>query len=225
MAKFPEGVSHYPKEVTAKRMEEPRNTDGVNDNPGEAEEKIKKDDCKGKSGFDGINNKKTDEAKGGLAEDEKEIIRKEKIFSDPRIINAIRSLEEYKIYKNARLIEKEIGGRICLIRTDIDWEYKFETGDYDDDGNPLFETNYERVAKRRAPLNNDGETIVLHHIGQHVDSPLAELTPEEHTGKINDGILHNKNIKSETHGKGSKWDKERLNHWKLRADLARRENV
>lgn len=228
MARSLEGLDHDSTEETDELGKEHQDIDGVRDvadETGENKEIGETGDCKEETESEEIENVKPDEVKEGLTEDEKEIIRKEKIFSDPRIINAIRSLEEYKIYKNARLIEKEIGGKICLIRTDIDWEAKIATVKHDINGNPLFETNYERMARGRAPYNSDGELIVLHHIGQHIDSPLAELTPEEHTGKVFDGILHNKNIKSETHGKGNKWDKERLNHWKSRAKLLRSENV
>lgn len=54
-----------------------------------------------------------------------------------------------------------IGGKKCLIRSDIDWEKKWETGKYDENGNPIYETNQERVAKGKAPLDNNGNPIQL----------------------------------------------------------------
>ena len=70
----------------------------------------------------------------------------------------------------------------------------------------------------KAPLDKDGKPIELHHIGQKSDAPLAELKREEHRGKGNDAILHDKN-------KNSEIDREvfatqRTEHWKSRSDNA-----
>ena len=59
--------------------------------------------------------------------------------------------------------------------------------------------------------------IQLHHIGQHKDSPLAELTFEEHRCNGNDIVLHDKSSETETHGEGNTWDSERQVYWKERA--------
>lgn len=126
------------------------------------------------------------ESNEGLTDKEKAKIKEETGWSD-EIINAITSMEEYEIYKKAGLVEAEIGGRKCLIRNDIDWEQKDALG----------RTNKERVEQGLSPINKDGKIIELHHIGQHTNSPLAELTPEEHRGKGNDGILHDKTKESE----------------------------
>ena len=158
-----------------------------------------------------------DEVKEGLTDEEKAKIKEETGWSD-EIINSISSMEEYEIYRKAGLVEAEIGGKKCLIRSDIDWEKKWETGKYDENGNPIYETNQERVAKGKAPLDNNGNPIQLHHIGQHADSPLAELTFEEHRCNGNDTILHDKSISSETHGEGNNWDAERQEYWKNRAE-------
>ena len=37
-------------------------------------------------------------------------------------------------------------------------------------------TNLERMKQGLAPLDKDGNPIELHHVGQKMDSPLAELT-------------------------------------------------
>lgn len=124
------------------------------------------------------------------------------------ITGAVGSMEEYEIYKKAGLTEVEINGKKCLIRQDIEWEKKDEKG----------RTNQQRIERGLAPLDQEGNAIQLHHIGQHMDSPLAELTFEEHRGGGNDTILHNKSIETETHGEGNHWDNERQNYWKSRGE-------
>ena len=141
--------------------------------------------------------------KEGLTDEQKQRIKEETGWSD-EIIDAIGSWQEYEIYKNAGLVEAEIGGKKCLIRNDIDWNQKDAFG----------RTNKERAEQGLSPLNKDGKPIELHHIGQHADSPLAELTQEEHRGKGNDGILHNKNIESEIDR--TAFANERSQHWQAR---------
>lgn len=141
----------------------------------------------------------------GLTQDEKDIIKKETGWSD-EIIDAIRSMDEYRIYKEAGLVESEVNGKKCLIKTDIDWDQKDQFG----------YTNRERVAEGYAPLDKDGRPIQLHHIGQKPDSPLAELTFREHRCGGNDTILHDKKKETEVHGEGNNWDNERQEYWKNR---------
>ncbi len=140
----------------------------------------------------------------GLTDEQKEQIKKETGWSD-EIVDAIDSMEEYEIYKNAGLVEAEIDGKKCLIREDIDWEQKDAMG----------RTNRERAEQGLSPINKDGKVIELHHIGQHADSPLAELTPEEHRGKGNDSILHDKTKESEIDRQV--FAGERSAHWEARA--------
>lgn len=141
-----------------------------------------------------------------LTQEEKNIIREETGWSD-EIINSIRSFDEYKIYKEAGLVEVEVNGKKCLVRTDIDLEQKDHYG----------VTNRERIAEGYAPLDKTGKPIQLHHIGQHVDSPLAELTFREHRMGGNDSILHDKTKETEVHGLGNSWDNERKEYWKNRS--------
>ena len=143
--------------------------------------------------------------KRGLSEEEKVKLKEMTGWSEG-VINSIDSMEEAEIYIKAGLKEVEIGGKKCLIREDIDWEQIDEKG----------RTNKERIELGRAPLDKNGESIQLHHIGQHVDSPLAELTFEEHRCNGNDTILHDKNIETETHGEGNTWNSERETYWKER---------
>lgn len=154
---------------------------------------------------------KTDEGtkeKEGLLDEQKQLIKEETGWSNT-IINAIGSWKEYAIYKNAGLVEAEIDGRKCLIRNDIDWNQKDAFG----------RTNKERSEQGLSPLNKAGKPIELHHIGQHVDSPLAELIQEEHRGKGNDGILHNKNVNSEIDR--TAFANERSQHWQSRVNEGR----
>ena len=141
--------------------------------------------------------------KESLTDEQKQRIKEETGWSD-EIIDAIGSWQEYEIYKNVGLVEAEIGGKKCLIRNDIDWNQKDAFG----------RTNKERAEQGLSPLNKDGKPIELHHIGQHADSPLAELTQEEHRGKGNDSILHNKNIESEIDR--TAFANERSQHWQAR---------
>lgn len=149
-------------------------------------------------------NDSNEAVKDGLSDEEKAKIKEETGWSD-EIIDAIGSWKEYEIYKNAGLVEAEIGGKKCLIRNDIDWEQKDAMG----------RTNRERVKDGLSPINKDGKVIELHHIGQHADSPLAELTLQEHRGKGNDTILHDKTKESEIDRQAFNGEKNK--HWVARA--------
>ena len=59
------------------------------------------------------------EAKKKLTDEEKQKIKEETGWSDG-IVDYISSMKEYEIYKNAGLEEKEINGRKCLIKKDLD---------------------------------------------------------------------------------------------------------
>ena len=154
---------------------------------------------------DSVKETETDEnVKEGLTDEEKTKIKEETGWSD-EIVDAIGSWKEYEIYKNANLIEAEIDGKKCLIRNDINWNQKDEMG----------RTNKERAEQGLSPINKDGKVIELHHIGEHSNSPLTELTQEEHRGKGNDGILHDKTKESEINRQA--FAEERSNHWSARA--------
>lgn len=156
-------------------------------------------------GKDNLKETEIDEnVKEGLTDEEKAKIKEETGWSD-EIVDAIGSWKEYEIYKNANLVEDEIDGKKCLIRNDINWNQKDEMG----------RTNKERAEQGLSPINKDGKVIELHHIGQHSNSPLAELTQEEHRGKGNDGILHDKTKESEINRQA--FAEERSDHWSARA--------
>ena len=141
---------------------------------------------------------------------DKEKIKEEQGWSD-EIIDSIGSMEEYEIYKKAGLQEAEINGKKCLIRSDIDWEQRERR----EDGS-MGRSNRERAEQGLPPISKDGKIIELHHVGQHADSPLAELTPDEHRGKGNDTVLHNKTKESEIDRQT--FARERSKHWEARAD-------
>ncbi|MFW2566116.1 HNH/ENDO VII family nuclease [Aliarcobacter butzleri] len=119
----------------------------------------------------------------------------------------IATEEELDIYLDANLKETIINDKPALIREDIDYNQVDE-----DTG----ETNLEKMEKGKAPLDKDGVPIELHHIGQKADSPLAELTRDEHRGKGNDSVLHDKTQNSEIDRK--EFQKEKSEHWKARAE-------
>lgn len=155
----------------------------------------------------------------GLTEEEKVKIKKETGWSD-EIIENIENMKQYEILKNAGLIEVEINGRKCLIKENIDLDYT------DKDGI----SNRDRIARGLAPLDSKtGKPLELHHLGQKVDSPLVELTEEEHRtgeyedGKKNQSLWHDNTVETTVHGEGNTWDQERKAHWKARAERARSE--
>lgn len=146
------------------------------------------------------------EGREGLTDEQKEKLRELTGWSD-EILDAIGSWEEAEIYMKAGLKEVEINGKKCLIRDDIDLDQEDEDGI----------TNRERMERGRPPITKDGEEVELHHIGQKQNSPLAELTMEQHRGIGNDTILHDKT--KETEIDRNEFGKERRDHWKDRVEL------
>lgn len=150
----------------------------------------------------------------GLTDEEKAKIKEETGWSDA-IIDNIANMKQYEVLKNAGLKEVEINGRKCLIKENIDLDYADEDGI----------TNRERMARGLAPLDSKtGKPIELHHLGQKADSPLVELTEEEHRtgeyedGKKNQSLWHDSAKETEVHGEGNNWDQERKAHWKERIE-------
>lgn len=149
-----------------------------------------------------------------LTEEEKAKIKEETGWSD-EIIENIKNMDQYKILKNAGLKEVEINGKKCLIKENIDLDYTDEDGI----------SNRDRMSRGLAPLDSKtGKPIELHHLGQKADSPLVELTEEEHrtgeyeNGKKNQSLWHDNTVETEVHGEGNSWDQERKAHWKARAE-------
>ena len=139
----------------------------------------------------------------------KEEVRKNIDENSPyskEINDNIKSEQELDVYKKANLKENEINDKKCLEKTDIDYEQ------IDEDG----KTNLERMEDGKPPLDKNGNPIELHHIGQKSDSPLAELTKEEHRGRDNHSVLHD--VSKESEIDREKFSKERSDYWKARAE-------
>ena len=111
------------------------------------------------------------------------------------IVRFLHSPEEAEVYIGAGLVERRIGGRTALGRTDIDWrafncrqewlKQKFADWDKWQDYN-----NADLIGEGWPPRDSNGDPYELHHIGQRQDSPFAELTWQEHMGGGNNVILH-----------------------------------
>lgn len=141
----------------------------------------------------------------GLTPEEKEILKKDPPGWSDEIVDQLISMDEANIYLNADLKEVEVNGKACLIRKDIDLNQKDKFG----------KTNRERMEKGYAPLDANGKSVELHHIGQKSDAGLAELTNEEHHKGGNDTVLHDKRKESEIDRK--EFGSERSDHWKSRS--------
>lgn len=150
----------------------------------------------------------------GITQEQRELIKEETGWSD-KIVDYINNKWQYEILKGAGLIEVEINGRACLIKENIDLDYT------DADGI----SNRDRIQRGLAPLDSKtGKPLELHHLGQKIDSPLVELTEEEHrTGEYKKGIKnqrinHETKSPTEVYVEGNNWIQERRAHWKARAE-------
>ena len=131
------------------------------------------------------------------------------------IVKLFHSVGESAVYfDQAGLYAQTINGEMCLIRS-IDLTYQSELA-----GQTV--TNLERMRLGYAAIDPvTGQPFQLHHIGQAVDSPLAILTPFEHTGGGNNAILHNVNIEP---GQGvhslisnTDWTAQKMEFWQALA--------
>lgn len=118
-------------------------------------------------------------------------------------IKNFHSMEEYQVYQNAGLVCQKVDGQWAYVR-DIDWDFLDEEG----------RTNAQRVQEGLSPLDSEGESYELHHIGQRTDSPLAILTSREH--EENYATLHANTgeTKGEQPSQGSDWTQQRRDFWK-----------
>lgn len=106
-------------------------------------------------------------------------IQKESKYSSD-LIRTLSSMDEYKIYKDSGLKEVTLGGHKVLLSSDINMSLQ--------DKNGL--ANLERCRLGKPPVDADGISIELHHVGQANDGPLAMLTKSQHTGSGNNCVLH-----------------------------------
>ncbi len=137
------------------------------------------------------------------------VIKQKSPFSD-EVNECFAGYDEfYHLYDLG--LKEAIVTRRSLIR-DIDFDLYIECRQA---------TNRELMLKGNAPFaynEPDGE-IDLHHIGQILDAPFAELTKAEHMQNGNNSVLHNtkkvswrSNIKDET-----LFSIEKKTYWKMRA--------
>lgn len=138
-----------------------------------------------------------------LRQSDKQDLRSETGWSK-NIVDNMRWKEEATVYKDLNLVEKDVNGRPCFLRTDIDYNAKDELG----------KTNKNRMLDGKPPLA-DGKPVELHHIGQRQDSPLAELTFNEH--KSNYSNLHEVPPQSSQIDRGE-FRKEKAEYWRMRGE-------
>lgn len=113
----------------------------------------------------------------GLSMNEAAIIQKESKYPND-IIKQIHNMDEYKALKSADLKAEMVNGKTALIKENIDLNLVDEMG----------RTNLERMSKGLSPLDKNGHSYELHHIGQNNDATLAVLTREEHDSKFLHGF-------------------------------------
>lgn len=158
----------------------------------------------------------TEAKKPSLTEEEKARIKEETGWSD-EIIDAIESMDQYEVYKNADLHEAEVNGRKCLLK-DIDLDYVDPKTI--DDNHPNGMSNRELMEKGRSPYDaKTGEKIELHHMGQNFDGPFVELAENSEHGDGNHKTLHTSNECSWRNDPEQKnqYQREKAQHWKTRA--------
>ena len=134
------------------------------------------------------------------------------------IVRFLHSPEEAEVYIGAGLVERRIGDRAALVRTDIDWrafncrqewlKQKFADWDKWQDYN-----NADLIGEGWPPRDSNGDPYELHHIGQRQDSPFAELTWQEHMGGGNNVILH---PNRESAIDRQQFDDEKSRYWQAR---------
>ena len=105
----------------------------------------------------------------GLTMNEAASIQKESGYPI-EVIKQLHRTEEYQVLKEVGLKPAMINGKTALIRGDIDLDLLDEFG----------RSNLKRMSLGLAPLEANGISFELHHIGQEADATLAILTQTEH---------------------------------------------
>ncbi len=119
------------------------------------------------------------------------------------VISQFHTMDEYKVFEDAHLKNAFVNGKNALIRSDIDLNIKDESG----------ATNLERMMNGRPPLDINGNSYELHHIGQEADGTLAVLTQSEHDNTA----LHE--FKKITEIDRGVFATQRRNFWKAMAEI------
>ena len=94
------------------------------------------------------------------------------------VIRQFHTKEEYEVFRTANLKAHMVNGKTALIRNDIELLRVDEAG----------RTNLQRMKLGNAPLDINGNTYELHHIGQRSDASLAILTRYEHDNAVLHGF-------------------------------------
>lgn len=119
----------------------------------------------------------------GLTMNEVALIQKESGYP-LSVIKQFHSVDEYTVFKQAGLKAEIVGGKLSLVRSDIDlYNVVDEYG----------RNNFTRMSKGLNPIDGSGKTLQWHHIGQENDATLALLTAAEHDA----GSLHGFKVVSE----------------------------
>ena len=138
----------------------------------------------------------------GLTLKEAAIIQNESAYPIG-LIKQFHSMEEYEVFKEAGLKPVMVNGKAALVRGDIDLNLVDE-----------FErTNLERMNLGLSPIDSNGASYELHHLGQKANASLAILTQTEHDG----AALHGFKAISEIDR--SAFNTQRKKFWKAMAKL------
>lgn len=126
------------------------------------------------------------------------------------IVKSLHSYDEFTIYKNAGLQPMRVSSGEWAFIKEIDWNLVDSKG----------RTNVQRVSEWGvAPIDENGKSYEIHHVGQKADSPLAILTWDEHHSKGNNTILHyakeGKNVADDV------WKKQRKEFWDNLLEIAK----
>lgn len=159
-----------------------------------------------KSDTDDITDSNMEKKQESLTEKEKQEIKEITGWSD-KIVDAIRTKEEAQIYIDAGLVEGEINGKPALLQPDID-------GKACNDSKWPDWNNKDLAEECSPPRDKNGRPYELHHIGQNPDSPLAELTYEQHHSDGNFKVLH---TFDESSIDRAQFNKERKEYWSERS--------
>jgi len=142
----------------------------------------------------------------GLTDEQKKEIKEKTGWSDD-IVNSIRTEDEAQIYMDAGLQEGEVNGKSALLQPKIDGKACNEQKWPDWSNKDLAKEGYP-------PRDKTGTPYELHHIGQNPNSPLAELTYEQHHCNGNFKKLH---TFEESSIDRQQFNKERKEYWQARS--------
>ena len=112
-------------------------------------------------------------------------------------------------------MEKIVNGKSALIQPDIVPNYvmpEWWVCEYGKSWNGWI--NRDLMGEGYPPHDNNGDPYELHHIGQLADSPLAELTYEQHHENGNFSVLHSFDDYSDI--ERGKFKKKKADYWMAR---------